>query len=111
MNEYLEYLHLFLLPSNRSAAYASLQKYDEALEDAKKTVELKPEWAKGYSRLGAAYQGLGEYEDAIEAYKKGLENDAQNEALKSGLADAEAANKKGGGGMGALGNAFKVGKI
>ena len=58
--------------------------------------------------MGAAYQGLGEYEDAIQAYKKGLESDSQNDALKSGLADAEAANKRGGGGMGALGNAFKV---
>ena len=31
-----------VLYSNRSAAYASLHKYSEALADAKKTVELKP---------------------------------------------------------------------
>ena len=35
-----------LLYSNRSAAYASLKKYDEALADAMKTVELKPDWGK-----------------------------------------------------------------
>ncbi|CAL1358873.1 unnamed protein product [Linum trigynum] len=34
-----------VLYSNRSAAYASIQKY----ADAKKTVELKPDWSKGYS--------------------------------------------------------------
>lgn len=80
-----------VLYSNRSAAYASLHKYSEALSDAKKTVELKPDWAKGYSRLGAAHQGLGNYGDAISAYQKGLEIDPNNEALKSGLADAKSA--------------------
>ncbi|KAJ7952463.1 Hsp70-Hsp90 organizing protein [Quillaja saponaria] len=80
-----------VLYSNRSAAYASLHKYSEALTDAKKTVELKPDWSKGYSRLGAAHLGLAHYDDAISAYKKGLEIDPNNEALKSGLADAQSA--------------------
>ncbi|KAJ9706818.1 hypothetical protein PVL29_002006 [Vitis rotundifolia] len=80
-----------VLYSNRSAAYASLQQYSEALADAKKTVELKPDWSKGYSRLGAAHQGLGHLDDAVSAYKKGLEIDPNNQALKSGLADAQAA--------------------
>ncbi|KAL0331420.1 UNVERIFIED_CONTAM: Hsp70-Hsp90 organizing protein 2 [Sesamum angustifolium] len=80
-----------VLYSNRSAAYASLNKYSEALSDAQKTVELKPDWGKGYSRLGAAYTGLHNYSDAVSAYKKGLEIEPNNEALKSGLADAEAA--------------------
>ncbi|KAK1430553.1 hypothetical protein QVD17_13373 [Tagetes erecta] len=80
-----------VLYSNRSAAYASLNQYSEALLDAKKTVDLKPDWSKGYSRLGAAHHGLKQYEDAVSAYKKGLEVDPNNEILKSGLADAEAA--------------------
>ncbi|OVA02999.1 Tetratricopeptide TPR-1 [Macleaya cordata] len=80
-----------VLYSNRSAAYASLHQYTEALTDAKKTVELKPDWSKGYSRLGAAQIGLGNFEEAISAYKKGLELDPNNEALKSGLADAQSA--------------------
>ncbi|KAL0324431.1 UNVERIFIED_CONTAM: Hsp70-Hsp90 organizing protein 2 [Sesamum calycinum] len=80
-----------VLYSNRSAAYASLNKFSEALSDAQKTVELKPDWGKGYSRLGAAYTGLHNYSDAVSAYKKGLEIEPNNEALKSGLADAEAA--------------------
>lgn len=78
-----------VLYSNRSAAYASLHKYADALTDAKKTVELKPDWPKGYSRLGAAHVGSGDYQEAISAYKKGLEIDPNNEALKSGLADAQ----------------------
>jgi hypothetical protein len=93
---------------------ASLQKFKEALEDAKKVwiatdwhlfglpfrlahsnsgwnyvqgcrsiltpslpvccskvVELKPEWPKGYSRLGAAHVGLKDWDGAIAAYGKG----------------------------------------
>jgi hypothetical protein len=34
-------------------------------------VELKPDWAKGYSRLGAAYYGLQEWENAVKAYEDG----------------------------------------
>lgn len=89
-----------VLYSNRSAAYASLSRYDEALQDAKKTVELKPDWAKGYSRLGAAYVGLGKFGDAIASYKQGLEIEPGNEALKSGLDDAQAASTRPKGGSG-----------
>ncbi|KAL6979701.1 Hsp70-Hsp90 organizing protein 2 [Sarracenia purpurea var. burkii] len=78
-----------VLYSNRSAAHASLHQYAEALSDAEKTVELKPDWPKGYSRLGAAHLGLHHYDAAISAYRKGLEIDPNNEALKSGLADAQ----------------------
>ncbi|XP_031484040.1 hsp70-Hsp90 organizing protein 3-like [Nymphaea colorata] len=80
-----------VLYSNRSAAYASLHRYSDALADARKTVELKPDWSKGYSRLGAAHVGLGSLEEAVSAYRKGLDIDPSNEALKSGLADAQSA--------------------
>ncbi|KZV40986.1 hsp70-Hsp90 organizing protein 2 [Dorcoceras hygrometricum] len=81
-----------VLYSNRSAAFASLNNFSEALSDAQKTVELKPDWSKGYSRLGAAHMGLHNYDDAVSAYKKGLDIDPNNEALKSGLSDAERAS-------------------
>jgi len=32
--------------SNRSAAFAKLNKYQESLTDANKTIELKPDWPK-----------------------------------------------------------------
>ncbi|PKU66170.1 Heat shock protein STI [Dendrobium catenatum] len=57
----------------------------------RKTVEIKPNWSKGYSRLGAVHLGLVNHEEAIVAYQKGLDHDPNNEALKSGLADARAA--------------------
>ena len=34
-------------------------------------VELKPDWGKGYSRLGGAYHGLQKLDEAIGAYEKG----------------------------------------
>ena len=60
-----------VLYSNRSAAYASLAQFPQALADAQSTVELKGDWPKGYSRLGAAHYGLREYDEAVEAYTKG----------------------------------------
>ena len=57
-------------------------------------VALNPSWAKGYSRLGAAYFGLQEYQEAIKAYEQGLEKDASNEQLQSGLAEAKAAARE-----------------
>ncbi|KAF8109856.1 LOW QUALITY PROTEIN: hypothetical protein N665_0090s0038 [Sinapis alba] len=93
VNHFTEAINLaptnHVLFSNRSAVHESLSHhYEEALSDAKKTVELKPDWAKGYSRLGAAHIGLNHLEEAVEAYTKGLEIDPSNETLKSGLADA-----------------------
>ncbi|XP_068729564.1 stress-induced-phosphoprotein 1-like [Montipora capricornis] len=80
--------HVFY--SNRSAAYAKDKKYEQALADAKKCVELKPDWGKGYSRLGAALSFLGRYAEAEKAYSRGLQLDPTNEQLKSGLEEAKA---------------------
>ncbi|XP_010474585.1 PREDICTED: hsp70-Hsp90 organizing protein 2-like [Camelina sativa] len=97
VNHFTEAINLTLtnhiLFSNRSAAHASLHHYNEALSDAKKTVELKPDWGKGYSRIGASHLGLHQFDEAVEAYSKGLEIDPSNQGLKSGLADASRSRK------------------
>jgi stress-induced-phosphoprotein 1 len=54
--------HVFF--SNRSAAYAAMSDYDNALKDAESCVKLAPTWAKGYSRLGLALFNLKKYDDA-----------------------------------------------
>ncbi len=59
-----------VLFSNRSASFASQGKFKQALADAEKTVGLKSDWAKGYSRKGAALQGLGDHYAAREAYEQ-----------------------------------------
>lgn len=78
-----------VLYSNRSACYAKMEKGNESLQDANKTVELKPDWAKGWGRKGAAHHLLGQLEEAAEAYKKGLELDPQNTALRQGYQDVK----------------------
>lgn len=40
--------------------YAAQSEYQKALDDANKATELKPDWAKGWSRKGAAARGLGD---------------------------------------------------
>jgi len=39
---------------NRAAAYHNLNKYDEALTDAEKCIEIKPDWSKGFQRKAMA---------------------------------------------------------
>lgn len=75
--------HVFF--SNRSACYAGLSQFKEALDDAEKCVELAPKWVKGYSRKGLALFRLGKLDEALEVYQKGLELDPANEGLKTDI--------------------------
>uniref|UniRef100_A0A3B0MWC7 Hsp70-Hsp90 organising protein n=1 Tax=Theileria annulata TaxID=5874 RepID=A0A3B0MWC7_THEAN len=78
-----------VLYSNRSGAYASMYMYNEALADANKCIELKPDWPKGYSRKGLCEYKLGSPEKAKETYNLGLTYDPNNEALKKALYEVE----------------------
>lgn len=62
-----------------------MKRFEEALSDAEKCVELAPEWPKGYSRLGFAQYKLHKFEDALKSYKAGLKIDPRNNALCDGL--------------------------
>jgi stress-induced-phosphoprotein 1 len=107
-----------VLYSNRSGAYASLKNFDKALEDANKTTELKPEWAKGWGRKGAALHGVGNLVDAVDAFDHALSLEPTNAQAKSGLEsvrraiDAEAkADGLPGDPSGGLGNMFNDPKM
>merc|ERR1719486_824417 len=75
--------HVFF--SNRSACYASLEKYEEAFKDGSECVKLKPDWPKGYTRKGLAEFFLERYDDAAETYKAGLKLAPEDPTLKEGL--------------------------
>eukprot|EP01017_Pseudomicrothorax_dubius_P012205 TRINITY_DN1485_c0_g1_i5.p1 TRINITY_DN1485_c0_g1~~TRINITY_DN1485_c0_g1_i5.p1 ORF type:complete len:597 (-),score=229.01 TRINITY_DN1485_c0_g1_i5:177-1967(-) len=79
--------HVFY--SNRSGCFASLKQYDKAYDDAKKCVELKPDWGKGYARKGLAEFYLDKLDDAISTYEAGLKLDPANAQLKEGLERAK----------------------
>mmetsp|Transcript_20597 Transcript_20597/g.50670 ORF Transcript_20597/g.50670 Transcript_20597/m.50670 type:complete len:556 (-) Transcript_20597:396-2063(-) len=95
-----------VLFSNRSACYCGLKKYDEALSDAEKCIEMNASWGKGYGRKGAALHGMANYDAAIAAYEKGLTMEPGLSMLTKGLEDAKAAGSRDQGGLGGLGNIF-----
>ncbi|KAL5334863.1 hypothetical protein BJX70DRAFT_391104 [Aspergillus crustosus] len=74
-----------VLYSNRSAVYAAQAKYEEALTDAEKAVEIKPDWSKGHQRKGAAYRGLGDLLSAHDAYEEAIKLEPTNEQAKNGF--------------------------
>jgi stress-induced-phosphoprotein 1 len=78
-----------ILFSNRSAAYAKVGKYNESLQDAEQTIQLKNDWPKGYSRKGAALELLHRYEDALKTYEEGLKFDANNQQLQEALTNCK----------------------
>lgn len=96
--------HVFY--SNRSAAYLKKGDGNNALEDAKSTIGIKPDFSKGYSRKGAALHALKRYNDATAAYEEGLAKFPDDAALKKGLnevkrdKDGPPRGSGGGGGFG-----------
>ncbi|KAH7686827.1 Molecular co-chaperone STI1 domain-containing protein [Dioscorea alata] len=76
--------------SKRSAVHAVMGYHFEAVGDALKIIDLKPDLSEGYLLVGSALVGAGYFNTAIAFYKKGLELHPCNEALNTGLAEAEA---------------------
>ncbi len=83
--------HVFY--SNRSGCYASMGDYEKALNDGSKCVDLKPDWAKGYSRKGLAEFHLGKLGEAEKTYEAGLKLAPQDGPLKEGMAKVKSASK------------------
>lgn len=74
------------LHSNLSCALLKLGNSSQALEQAEKCTQVKPEWHKGWFRKGEAHFALGEYEKAELAYKKALDlSGGEDMALKKCL--------------------------
>ncbi|MBI3590431.1 MAG: tetratricopeptide repeat protein [Candidatus Melainabacteria bacterium] len=61
------------------------EKYDEAIEQYIKALEINPGDSKLHYNIGTAFQAKGDFEHAEKAYRKSLETDAANEKAKSAL--------------------------
>ena len=64
---------LFSKHSRRGNQRLFARKYDEAIEEYNKAVELKPDYAPIYSIRGYAYRIKGDFEAAIKDYNKLIE--------------------------------------
>lgn len=72
--------------SNRAAAYTQIHRYDEAIEDCLKSIEIDPNYSKAYSRLGSAYFAKGNYNDALnKGYLKALQLDPANNTVRENI--------------------------
>jgi TolB-like protein/cytochrome c-type biogenesis protein CcmH/NrfG len=61
----------------RSALYLAQQKYDAAIEAARRTVEVHPNYADGYGMLAFASLWAGNFPEALEAIRKVKQIDSQ----------------------------------
>jgi stress-induced-phosphoprotein 1 len=66
-----------------------MDKYDDALKDADKSIEIKPGWAKGYLRRGNALIKLKQFDEAQFSLKQGLEIEPNNNFIKTALDKAD----------------------
>ncbi|WWC62097.1 uncharacterized protein I303_104687 [Kwoniella dejecticola CBS 10117] len=92
IEQYTEAIKLYPNPvyySNRAAAWGGLGKHENAIADAEKALDLDPNFAKAYSRLGHAHFSVGSYTDAVQAYEDGLKLDPSNNNMKTALATAK----------------------
>lgn len=80
--------------SNRAFVHQKLENLEKALADATKTTELKPDWAKGWARVGVANVALAKLPAAEKAFQDGLKLEPGNVACINGLKDVEKARKK-----------------
>ncbi|CAI5743112.1 unnamed protein product [Hyaloperonospora brassicae] len=81
--------------SNRSAAYLAMgDARGKALHDAKKCIELKPDWWKGYSRKGAAEHALQRFDAARATFNEGLRLEPENSSLLQAAEEAYAAGQR-----------------
>ncbi|KAG7217892.1 hypothetical protein INR49_020794 [Caranx melampygus] len=60
---------------NRSYCYWCLEQYSSALADAQRSIELAPDWPKGYFRKGCALMGLKRYSEAEKELEQVLKLD------------------------------------
>ncbi|KAK0474717.1 hypothetical protein EDD18DRAFT_1219640 [Armillaria luteobubalina] len=62
-----------ILYANRSACNYALQRYEDAISDARKATVIDPNYIKAWHRLATACEAVEDHGDSIEAWEKALE--------------------------------------
>jgi SpoVK/Ycf46/Vps4 family AAA+-type ATPase len=79
---------------NRGLACACLERYQQALSDVQKVLELKPDFAEAYYILGLCYEYMQMLDQAIEQYKKALDRNPDFKDAKNRLELAESKKRE-----------------
>jgi len=53
-------------------AYCELGRYQDAIDEYKQAIRIKPDYAEVYDNLGDVYGKLGRWQEAIESYKQAV---------------------------------------
>lgn len=61
-----------IILTNRASVYIELHRYQNAIEDAARAIEIDPTWIKGYYRMAAAYRETSNFHEALEFISRGL---------------------------------------
>jgi eukaryotic-like serine/threonine-protein kinase len=72
--------------SNLANVYNQLGQFDNALENAKRSIEIDPDMVVGYSNLASAYLGLNRIEEARATLNTGLQHKVSPGGFHLGLA-------------------------
>ncbi|KAL2717817.1 hsp70-Hsp90 organizing protein 3-like isoform X1 [Vespula squamosa] len=62
----------YSLYSNRSFVFLKMKQYHYAMEDALMTIQLKPDWTKGYFRKAEVESQTFRFSEALQSYNKAL---------------------------------------
>jgi len=74
--------------SNRALAYIQLGKYEDALKDSEKAIQLAPNVWRGHQRKAQSLHGLKRETEAVESFQAALKLDPNNAQLKAGLEES-----------------------
>jgi tetratricopeptide (TPR) repeat protein len=75
---------------NRAICHGVLKDWVQSADDAQRCVGIKPDWVKGYQRLGIALRKQGKHFEAVQALEKGTKANPDSADLKKTLDDAKA---------------------
>lgn len=76
--------------SNRAAAYMMINKYKEAVSDARQATQLDDKFVKGYLREGKSHLCLGDYNAALRCFEKLKEIEPTNTSADVDIHNANA---------------------
>ncbi|XP_067005371.1 stress-induced-phosphoprotein 1 [Anabrus simplex] len=84
----------YSLYSNRSLAFLKMQQFYLAMEDAKQTIRLKPDWAKGYFRKAEVEFSTFHFSDALLSYGHALQLQPKDPSIMEAMLRASQERQK-----------------